>query len=54
MNYAEIKECDVANGPGVRVSLLSVAVHTTAKNVLTPKHGILIMAGRLQAVQKMK
>ncbi len=29
MHYATIKECDVANGPGVRVSVFVSRMHTS-------------------------
>ena len=48
MNYADIKYCDVANGKGVRVSLLSADVRITAKGVLTRRHGIFITESHLQ------
>ena len=48
MNYADIKYCDVANGKGVRVSLLSAAVPITVKDVLMKKHGIFSMESHLQ------
>lgn len=44
MNYATIKYCDIANGTGVRTSLLFPAAAATARNVLTPLPGILVMA----------
>ena len=41
MYYGNIKKSDIANGIGVRVSLLSVDVLTIAKVVLMKKPGIL-------------
>ena len=34
MNYSEIKNCDIANGPGVRVTLLSAGVRIIVWGVL--------------------
>ncbi len=52
MNYATIKECDVANGPGVRVSLfLLVDAITIVKDVLMKLLGILIMEMNLMKKQ---
>ena len=45
MNYAEIKYCDIANGPGVRTSLF---VRTTVRDVLMKSHGILNTESRLR------
>lgn len=47
MNYAAIKNCDIANGPGVRVSLFSPAAATTARIASIPKRGTLPAASRL-------
>lgn len=37
MNYAEIKECDVANGPGVRVSLFVSGCTHHCKECFNPE-----------------
>ena len=34
MNYATIKKCDVANGPGVRVSLFVSRMFTSLQRML--------------------
>lgn len=34
MKYGEIKEYDIANGPGVRLSLLYRGAHTIARDAL--------------------
>ena len=51
LNYADIKYCDVANGKGVRVSLLSAAVPITVKDVLMKKHGIFSMESLLRKIR---
>ena len=43
MNYAEIKNFDIANGLGVRVSLFVSGCTHHCKNVLIKWHGILNM-----------
>ena len=48
MNYADIKRYDVANGPGVRVS---VAVLTDVPVVLTKKLGTLTLENLLHRKQ---
>lgn len=42
MYYGNIKKTDIANGTGVRVSLLSAVADVTARTVLTVKRGILL------------
>lgn len=37
MNYAKIKKCDVANGPGVRVSLFVSGCNHHCKNCFNPE-----------------
>ncbi len=34
MNYATIKNCDIANGPGVRVSLFVLRLHPPLQRLL--------------------
>lgn len=48
MNYGEIKFNDIANGEGVRTSLLYRVAGIIAKIVLMSKHGILPSVNRLQ------
>lgn len=48
MNYGEIKFNDIANGEGVRTSLLYRVAGIIAKIVLMSKHGILPLVNRLQ------
>lgn len=48
MYYADIKQYDVANGPGVRVSLFVSGCNTAAKTALMRKRGILNSAMNLQ------
>ena len=48
MNYAAIKPWDIANGPGVRVSLFVSGCTHHCKDCF-PKHGILTTASRLTA-----
>lgn len=48
MNYGEIKKYDIADGPGVRVTLFVIQdVVITVKVVLMQKHGIFIMGIRI-------
>lgn len=47
MHYADIKKADIANGLGVRVSVLLVVVIINVKIVLIKKLGILIMEKNL-------
>ena len=48
MNYGNIKEYDIANGEGVRISLLYPAADTIVRVVLMQKHGILILASPIR------
>ena len=48
MNYAEIKYCDIANGPGVRTSLFVSGCTHTVRDVLMKSHGILNTESRLR------
>lgn len=48
MNYATIKPVDIANGPGVRVSLFVSGAGTTAGGVSMPRPGILSTESPLQ------
>mgnify|MGYP000282014506 CR=1 FL=1 len=54
MNYGNIKECDIADGPGVRVSLLFPAAATIVKAVLIQKPGIFNMAFLLQRKHRIR
>lgn len=54
MNYGNIKECDIADGPGVRVSLSYQAADITAKAALMQRHGISDSAITIQKRQKQK
>ena len=54
MNYAEIKEYDIANGPGVRMTLFVSGCVITAKIVLMRLRGILIMAIYLMKQWRMR
>ena len=47
MNYGTIKEYDIADGPGVRVSLFVSGCRITARDALMKKPGILIMESLL-------
>lgn len=47
MNYAAIKNCDIANGPGVRVSLFVSGCRHHCKDCFNPKRGTLPAASRL-------
>ena len=38
MYYGEIKNCDIANGEGVRVSLFVSAAPTAARTASSPRH----------------
>ena len=46
MNYAAIKTCDIANGPGVRVSLFVSGCRHHCKDCFNPEHGTLPTASR--------
>ncbi len=52
MYYGEIKKCDIANGPGVRVSLFVSDAPIIVRAVLMRKHGVLSMESLLQKKQK--
>lgn len=54
MKYAVIKKYDVANGPGVRVSIFVSGCNIIVKAVLMRKHGILIMGILLLMILLMK
>ena len=43
MNYGEIKKYDIANGEGVRVSLLCPGAPITVRDALTRKPGIFLL-----------
>ena len=52
MYYGEIKNCDIANGVGVRVSILYRAAEICARTVSNPRHGILSTESHLQKIQR--
>ena len=54
MYYGEIKKCDIANGEGVRVSLLYPDVPTTVPDALIRIRGILHMEKNTQRIQNKK
>ena len=53
MNYGNIKECDIADGPGVRVTLFVAAV-IIVRAVLIRKPGIFSMGFLLQRRRRIK
>ena len=44
MYYGNIKEYDIADGPGVRVSLFVSVVQIVVKGVFNHRHGVSVMA----------
>ena len=48
MNYGNIKECDIADGPGVRVTLFVSGCLIIVRAVLIRKPGIFSMGFLLQ------
>lgn len=52
MYYGKIRDCDIANGKGVRVSLLCLVVEIIAKIAFNLKHGILTMGLHIQKKPK--
>ena len=52
MYYGEIKKCDIANGPGVRVSLFVSGCTHHCKGCFNEEHGVLSMESLLQKKQK--
>ena len=54
MNYAEIKEYDIANGPGVRMTLFVSGCRHHCKNCFNEIAWILIMAIYLMKQWRMR